>query len=67
MVALREELRRPPGVFGPVDFAALARFAASCFSEISMRSDSGMGFTGCGVKLLILFSEIDDNGKYGRR
>src|SRR5215470_10124791 len=31
---LREERARPSGLFGPVDLAALARLAASCFSEM---------------------------------
>src|SRR6516164_10082602 len=35
----REERARPSGLVGPVDLAALARLAASCFSEMGFLPD----------------------------
>jgi hypothetical protein len=35
----REEQARPSGLVGPVDLAALARLAASCFSEMVSLSE----------------------------
>ena len=34
LIALPEQMRLPDGVFGPVDFCALARLAARRLSEI---------------------------------
>jgi hypothetical protein len=35
-MALRLEAALPSGVFGPVDFLALRRLAASCFSLVGI-------------------------------
>jgi len=56
--ALREELRLPPMVLGPVDFFALARFAASRFSESGIRAHYAWGRDGWMAMLLILLRKI---------